>query len=95
MKKKTKFMIAILSRDEWEEIQEAMLEYEQRLDSCYTNNVARNNKALSKFYLKHYLIVKHFNNISVDTIEELADKIEKQRKKERRKCPLVQAKKES
>ena len=64
MKKKTKFMTIILSQDEWEMVKMAMGKLQEYFDE-------------SSFSSN---IVKHFNSISVPVIEELADKIEKQRK---------------
>ena len=64
MKKKTKFMTIILSQDEWEMVKMAMGKLQEYFDD-------------SSFSSN---IVKHFNSISVPVIEELADKIEKQRK---------------
>lgn len=69
MKKKTKFMTIILSQDEWEMVKMAMGKLQEYFDE-------------SSFSSN---IVKHFNSISVPVIEELADKIEKQRK-EHNKC---------
>ena len=65
MKKKTKFMTIILSQDEWEMVKMAMGKLQEYFDE-------------SSFSSN---IVKHFNSISVPVIEELADKIEKQRKR--------------
>ena len=65
MKKKTKFMTIILSQDEWEMVKMAMGNLQEYFDE-------------SSFSSN---IVKHFNSISVPVIEELADKIEKQRKR--------------
>lgn len=67
MKKKTKFMTIILSQDEWEMVKMAMGKLQEYFDD-------------SSFSSN---IVKHFNSISVPVIEELADKIEKQRKERR------------
>ena len=67
MKKKTKFMTIILSQDEWEMVKMAMGKLQEYFDE-------------SSFSSN---IVKHFNSISVPVIEELADKIEKQRKERR------------
>lgn len=64
MKSKTKFMTIILSQDEWEMVKMAMGKLQEYFDD-------------SSFSSN---IVKHFNSISVPVIEELADKIEKQRK---------------
>ena len=68
MKKKTKFMTIILSQDEWEMVKMAM----EKLQEYFDESSFSSN------------IVKHFNSISVPVIEELADKIENQRRKERR-----------
>ena len=69
MKSKTKFMTIILSQDEWEMVKMAMGKLQEYFDdSSFSSNI----------------LVKHFNSISVPVIEELADKIEKQRRKERR-----------
>lgn len=65
MKKKTKFMTIILSQDEWEMVKMAMAKLQEYFDD-------------SSFSSN---IVKHFNSISVPVIEELADKIENQRRK--------------
>lgn len=67
MKSKTKFMTIILSQDEWEMVKMAMGKLQEYFDD-------------SSFSSN---IVKHFNSISVPVIEELADKIEKQRKERR------------
>lgn len=67
MKKKTKFMTIILSQDEWEMVKMAMGKLQEYFDD-------------SSFSSN---IVKHFNSISVPVIEELADKIENQRKERR------------
>lgn len=88
MNKKTKFMTAILSRDEWEMIKYAM----SLLEETATSMV---HSFRCKEYQRVYAIVSHFNSVSIANIEDMADKIEKQRKKERRKCQSVQAKKES
>ena len=64
MKKKAKFMTIILSEDEWEMVKMAMGKLQEYFDD-------------SSFSSN---IVKHFNSISVPVIEELAVKIEKQRK---------------
>ena len=64
MKKKNKFMTIILSQDEWEMVKMAM----ENLQEYFDESSFSSN------------IVKHFNSISVPVIEELADKIEKQRK---------------
>ena len=64
MKRKTKFMTIILSQDEWEMVKMAMGKLQEYFDE-------------SSFSSN---IVKHFNSISVPVIEELADKIEKQRR---------------
>ena len=64
MKKKTKFMTIILSKAEWEMVKIAM----EKLQDYFDESSFSSN------------IVKHFNSISVPVIEELADKIEKQRK---------------
>ena len=68
MKNKTKFMTIILSQDEWEMVKMAMGKLQEYFDD-------------SSFSSN---IVKHFNSISVPVIEKLADKIENQRRKERR-----------
>ena len=68
MKKKTKFMTIILSEDEWEMVKMAM----EKLQEYFDDSSFSSN------------IVKHFNSISVPVIEELAVKIENQRRKERR-----------
>ena len=65
MKKKNKFMTIILSQDEWEMVKMAM----EKLQEYFDDSSFSSN------------IVKHFNSISVPVIEELADKIEKQRKR--------------
>ena len=65
IKRKTKFMTIILSQDEWEMVKMAMGKLQEYFDE-------------SSFSSN---IVKHFNSISVPVIEELADKIEKQRKR--------------
>lgn len=65
MKSKTKFMTIILSQDEWEMVKMAMGKLQEYFDD-------------SSFSSN---IVKHFNSISVPVIEELADKIEKQRRR--------------
>ena len=67
MKKKAKFMTIILSQDEWEMVKMAMGKLQEYFDE-------------SSFSSN---IVKHFNSISVPVIEELADKIENQRKERR------------
>ena len=64
MKKRAKFMTIILSQDEWEMVKMAM----GKLQDYFEESSFSSN------------IVKHFNSISVPVIEELADKIEKQRK---------------
>lgn len=64
MKKKAKFMTIILSQDEWEMVKMAM----EKLQDYFDESSFSSN------------IVKHFNSISVPVIEELADKIEKQRR---------------
>ena len=58
-------MTIILSQDEWEMVKIAMGKLQEYFDE-------------SSFSSN---IVKHFNSISVPVIEELADKIEKQRKR--------------
>ena len=68
MKSKTKFMTIILSQDEWEMVKMAMGKLQEYFDD-------------SSFSSN---IVKHFNSISVPVIEELADKIEKQRKEHKK-----------
>lgn len=68
MKKKTKFMTIILSQDEWEMVKMAM----GKLQDYFDDSSFSSN------------IVKHFNSISVPVIEELADKIEKQRKEHKK-----------
>lgn len=65
MKSKTKFMTIILSQDEWEMVKMAMGKLQEYFDD-------------SSFSSN---IVKHFNSISVPVIEELAYKIEKQRRR--------------
>ena len=65
MKKKAKFMTIILSQDEWEMVKMAMGKLQDYFDESSFSSS----------------IVKHFNSISVPVIEELADKIEKQRKR--------------
>lgn len=67
MKKKTKFMNIILSQDEWEMVKMAMGKLQEYFDD-------------SSFSSN---VVKYFNSISVPIIEDLADKIEKQRKERR------------
>ena len=57
-------MTIILSQDEWEMVKMAMGKLQEYFDD-------------SSFSSN---IVKHFNSISVPVIEDLADKIEKQRK---------------
>ena len=69
MKRKTKFMSIILSQDEWEMVKMAM----EKLQDYFDDSSFSSN------------IVKHFNSISVPVIEELADKIENQRRKEHEK----------
>lgn len=66
MKRKTKFMTIILSQDEWEMVKMAMGKLQEYFDE-------------SSFSSN---IVKHFNSISVPVIEELAVKIENQRKEQ-------------
>ena len=66
--RKTKFMTIILSEDEWEMVKIAM----EKLQEYFDDSSFSSN------------IVKHFNSISVPVIEELAVKIEKQKRKERR-----------
>ena len=68
MKNKTKFMTIILSQDEWEMVKMAM----EKLQEYFDDSSFSSN------------IVKHFNSISVPIIEDLAVKIENQRRKERR-----------
>lgn len=68
MKSKTKFMTIILSQDEWEMVKMAMGKLQEYFDD-------------SSFSSN---IVKHFNSISVPVIEELADKIENQRKEHKK-----------
>ena len=68
MKNKLKFMTIILSQDEWEMVKMAM----GKLQDYFEESSFSSN------------IVKYFNSISVPVIEELADKIDKQRRKERR-----------
>ena len=65
MKKKTKFMTIILSQDEWEMVKIAM----ENLQEYFDESSFSSN------------IVKHFNSISVPIIEDLAVKIEKQRRR--------------
>lgn len=67
MKSKTKFMTIILSQDEWEMVKMAMGKLQEYFDDSSFSSS----------------IVKHFNSISVPVIEELADKIENQRKERR------------
>lgn len=64
MKRKPQFMTIILSQDEWEMVKMAMGKLQEYFDE-------------SSFSSN---IVKHFNSISVPVIEELADKIETQRR---------------
>lgn len=66
--KKTKFMTIILSQDEWEMVKMAM----EKLQEYFADSSFSSN------------IVKHFNSISVPVIEELADKIENQRKEHKK-----------
>ncbi len=68
MKRKNKFITIILSQDEWEMVKMAM----EKLQEYFDETSFSSN------------IVKHFNSISVPVIEELADKIENQRRKERK-----------
>lgn len=80
MKRKTKFMTAILSQDEWQYIQSAMEIYEDICEKNYNHQIP----SVKKIWRKAYHIVHHFNSISVNNIEDMADKIEKQRRKEKK-----------
>lgn len=94
MKKKTKFMTAILSQEEWEAIQYAMKYAENEIERVLATlevqiankeNVWRDNMIYNLQRIKReFAIVHHFNSISVPKIEDLADKIEKQRRKEKK-----------
>lgn len=84
MKKKTKFMTAIISRNEWNLIKVAMINEEKRIEDFLTKYQFHENSILYKCLTNTLNQLKHFNSISVDSIEELADKIEKQRRKEKK-----------
>lgn len=84
MKRKTKFMTAIISRSEWNLIKVAMLNEEKQIEDFLTKYQFRENSILYKNLTNTLNQLKHFNSISVDSIEELADKIEKQRRKEKK-----------
>lgn len=84
MKRKTKFMTAILSEEEWELIKISMEELQEYLDDKVSFAIIRGDRSGKKFYQNKLNIVKHFNSISVPNIEDLADKIEKQRRKEKK-----------
>ena len=77
-------MTAILSREEWEMIKISMENLQARLEAQLSFVSIQGDISGKKFYQNKLNIVKHFNSISVDSIEELADKIEKQRRKEKR-----------
>lgn len=91
MKRKHKFMTAILSQDEWEMIKISMKWIEEYLDDSVGYAIIRGDKAKRKIYQHSLNIVKHFNSISVDSIEELADKIERERRKKSRDKPKQKA----
>ena len=91
MKRKTKFMTAILSKDEWKLIKISMKWIQEYLDDSVGYAIIRGDKAQRKMYQHLLNIVKHFNSISVDSIEELADKIERERRKKSRDKPQQKA----
>lgn len=82
MKKKTKFITAILSEDEWNIIKQVMVEHEIDLETLIAYH--HGNKAFQNKLLPLYAIVHHFNSQSVLTIEELDEKDKKLRRKEKR-----------
>lgn len=94
MKKKTKFMTAILSEEEWIAIQYAMKYAENEIERVLATlevqiankeNIWRDNMIYNLQRIKReFAIVHHFNSISVPNIESMADKIEKQRRKEKK-----------
>lgn len=83
MKRKTKFMTAILSRDEWILIKKAMENLEPYFYDKLTFAKITEGKKVQKYYQKLFDIVHHFNSVSIANIEDMADKIEKQRKEKR------------
>lgn len=83
MKGKHKFMTAILSEEEWKMIKLSMEWIQEYLDDSVGYAIIRGDKTKRKLYQHSLNIVKHFNSISVPNIEDLADKIEKQRKEKR------------
>jgi len=88
MKRKHKFMTAILSQEEWCMIKSAMVDFEMMLSSkvlSSTNKIERN------YYSHLFQVAQHFNSISVPNIEDLADKIERERRKKSRDKPKQKA----
>lgn len=84
MKRKTKFMTAIISVREWHMIKVAMMNEEKHIEDFLTKYQFRENSILYKNLKNTLEQLKHFNSISVPNIEALADKIEKQRRKEKK-----------
>jgi len=84
MKRKNKFMTAILSQNEWILIKKAMENLEPYFYDKLTFAKVAESKKVQKYYQKLFNITHHFNSVSIANIEDLADKIEKQRRKEKR-----------
>lgn len=91
MKRKTKFMTAIISHNEWEAIKMAMIKQEQELENLVLDLECYKKLKSYKRLKNYYNVVHHFNSISVPNIEDLADKIERERRKKSRDKPKQKA----
>lgn len=91
MKKKTKFMTAILSVNEWNMIKVAMVNEEYHIQGFLTKYQFNPNSKTYKLITKKLEAIHHFNSISVDNIEDMADKIERERRKKSRDKPKQKA----
>lgn len=84
MKKKTKYIYALLTQEEWEQIKMAMECREHCLEYNMLSFETTFKKCKNPYSLPYY-IVRHFNQKAVKTIEDLAPLIDKQLRKEKRK----------
>lgn len=82
MKKKTKFVQVILTREEWEMVKQSMRLMEFDLNE--TIGIRTTMKMSKSYYQNQYNIVYHFNHCALANIEDLIEKADKERRKKSR-----------
>ena len=80
MKKKSKFVQVILTREEWNAIKSSMEIYESICENNYNHQIP----SIQKVWRNTFKIVYHFNHIALANIEDLIEKADKERRKKSR-----------